>query len=47
MRFNPCQCPECDQPATGTVEIIPGLALLVFDEEGQCRVRGRDKNRLG
>jgi hypothetical protein len=36
MRFTPWKCPECGQPAKGTVEAVPGLALLTFDDEGQA-----------
>ena len=34
MRFMPWKCPECGQSAKGTLEMIPGLALLAFDAEG-------------
>ena len=43
MRFNPFRCPECDETAKGTVEIIHGLALLVFDEEGNADYEGETK----
>jgi len=43
MRFNPFQCPECNEPARGTVEIIHGLALLIFDEEGNADYEGETK----
>lgn len=40
MRFTPWKCPECGQPAKGTVETIPGLALLTFDDDGQTEYAG-------
>ena len=43
MRFNPWKCPECDQTATGTVELIRGLALLMFDEQGDADYEGETK----
>ena len=43
MRFNPFRCPECDQPATGTVETVPGVALLLFDEERNAEYAGETK----
>ena len=43
MRFTPWKCPECDQPAQGTVDIIPGLALLAFDSNGNADYDGETK----
>ena len=43
MRFDPWKCPECDQPATGTVEVIHGVALLLFDDEGDANYAGETK----
>ena len=43
MQFNPWKCPECDQAATGTVEVIHGLALLIFDEQGNADYAGETK----
>lgn len=40
MRFWPWKCPECGQAAKGTVEVIPGLALLSFDEAGEATYAG-------
>ena len=40
MRLNPPTCPVCGQIARGTVEIIPGLALLSFDESGEADYAG-------
>jgi hypothetical protein len=40
MRFKPWKCPECGQPAKGTLETIPGLALLTFDDDGQAEYDG-------
>jgi hypothetical protein len=43
MRFTPWNCPECGEPAAGTVETVPGLALLVFDDDGQAEYEGETK----
>lgn len=41
MRFDPRKCPTCSQPARGTLDVIPGLALLLFDEEGNAEYLGQ------
>lgn len=43
MRMNPWKCPECGQAARGTVEVIRGLALLIFDEQGEADYEGETK----
>ena len=43
MRFTPWKCPECNQAAKSTVELIRGLALLMFDEEGDADYEGETK----
>ena len=43
MRFTPWKCPQCDQPAEGTRETVPGLALLVFDDNGRAEYEGETK----
>ena len=43
MQFSPWKCPECDQAATGTVELIRGLALLIFNEQGNADYEGETK----
>lgn len=43
MRFNPWKCPECGKPAAGTLETIPGMALLTFDENGEAEYDGETK----
>ena len=40
MRFSPWKCPECGQAPEGTLETVPGLALLVFDASGQGQYAG-------
>ena len=40
MRFKPWKCPECGQPAKGSLETVPGLALLTFDADGQAEYDG-------
>ena len=43
MRFTPWKCPTCGQSAAGTLETVPGLALLVFDDDGQAEYEGETK----
>jgi hypothetical protein len=43
MRFDPWQCPECGEPADGTVEVVHGKALLAFDENGKAGYSGETK----
>jgi hypothetical protein len=43
MRFDPSKCPECGQQATGTLETIPGIALLMFDEDGAADYQGETR----
>jgi len=40
MRFMPWKCPRCGQAAAGTLETVPGLALLMFDDNGQAEYSG-------
>ena len=40
MRFDPWKCPTCDQPAKGTLDLIPGLARLLFDDNGNADYLG-------
>jgi len=40
MRFDPWKCPECGQQARGTLEAIPGVALLLFDDDGSADYLG-------
>ena len=41
MKFNPCKCPECGAPPKGTLETVPGLALLAEpDEHGEFEYEG-------
>lgn len=40
MRFEPWKCPQCDEPARGSIETIPGVALLVFDDDGHADYAG-------
>jgi hypothetical protein len=41
MRLAPATCPVCRRPAKGTLEIIPGLALLLIGEEGLADYSGQ------
>lgn len=43
MRFAPYRCPECDQLAAGTVEVVQGIALVTFDDEGDAEYTGETK----
>lgn len=43
MRFTPANCPECGQLAHGTLETVPGIALLVFDDNGNAEYEGETK----
>lgn len=43
MKFNPWKCPECGEPARGTVERVFGLALMTFDENGDAGYAGETK----
>ena len=40
MRLNPSKCPQCGQQAKGTLETIPGVARLLFDEDGRAEYTG-------
>ena len=40
MRFEPSNCPSCGQQATGLLETIPGIALLLFDEDEVAHYAG-------
>jgi len=40
MRFQPWRCPVCAQHAKGVLETIPGLALLVFEDNGEAQYAG-------
>jgi hypothetical protein len=40
MRFKTPKCPECGELAKGTVDTIPGCALLTFAEDGSAEYFG-------
>lgn len=40
MHFSPWKCPDCGQAAKGTSETINGLALLIFNGDGQAEYAG-------
>jgi hypothetical protein len=40
MRFTPWKCPQCGEPAKGTLERIYGFALLTFDASGEATYAG-------
>ena len=40
MRYDPWRCPQCGQEAKGTLETIPGIARLLFDEDGNAEYQG-------
>ena len=43
MRFEPWRCENCGETATGTVETVPGVALVLFDEEGNAEYAGETR----
>ncbi len=43
MQFTPWKCPKCQKPAAGTLETVPGLALLNFDDNGDAEYEGETK----
>ena len=40
MIFGTPKCPECEEYAKGTVEVVKGLALLAFGEDGIAEYGG-------
>ena len=40
MRFQPWRCTVCAQHAKGVLETIPGVALLVFEDNGEAQYAG-------
>ena len=43
MKFDRPRCPECGELAWGMLEQVPGLALLLFDEDGRAEYDGETK----
>lgn len=43
MVFDAPRCSICGELASGTLESVPGVALLVFDENGQAEYEGETK----
>ena len=43
MKFETPNCPTCGEPAMGTVDVIPGVALLSFAEDGEAWYSGETK----
>lgn len=45
MKFTPCNCLECGEPLMGTVETVPGVALMDQDqdEDGHFEYSGETK----
>jgi len=43
MRYTTPICPECGERADGTLEIVPGRALLQWDEAGSAEYAGETK----
>jgi hypothetical protein len=42
MKFSPVRCPTCGQLAKGTLETLPGMALLGIDPDtGEADYEGR------
>ena len=40
MKFSVPKCPTCGEVAEGTVDIIPGVAYLEFNEDGTAEHTG-------
>jgi hypothetical protein len=40
MKFDVPRCPVCDELAKGTLESLPGMALLIFKQEGEAEYLG-------
>jgi hypothetical protein len=40
MKFDVPRCPVCDELAKGTLESVPGMALLMFNEQGEAEYLG-------
>lgn len=40
MKFDKPFCPHCGQLAKGTLETLPGVALLMFDEDNEATYEG-------
>jgi hypothetical protein len=43
MRFDQPRCSVCGQWARGTLELLPGLALLIFHDNGEAEYQGETK----
>jgi len=42
MKFNPITCPKCGELATGTVDLLIGIALFDIDPDtGEAEYEGR------
>ena len=43
MTFDVPRCTVCGELARGTLEMVPGIALLIFDENGGAEYEGETK----
>ena len=43
MKCDMSRCPHCGAMAIGTVELVPGLALVRFNEEGEAEYEGETR----
>lgn len=43
MRFELSCCPICEEEALGTLDGVPGLALLVFLDRGEAQYEGETR----
>ena len=43
MKYDVSRCSICGETAIGTLESVPGLALLVFNERGEAEYAGETK----
>jgi hypothetical protein len=43
MKIEPAKCPECGEPAEGTLETVTGKALLLKNDDGTYDYAGETK----
>lgn len=43
MKFKTIICPECGEVADGTLEQVPGIALINFNQDGEGEYSGETK----
>jgi hypothetical protein len=43
MKITPSICPKCGERVRGTADLIPGICLVMEDEDGSFDYRGETK----